>query len=415
MVTTPRPGSKSLIRDLNRSLVFNLIADHGPISRIELARKAKLTAATIGTIVENFLAARLVLESDALETARGRPQIYLRINPKAGFMVGVKLREFQMTVVICDMACSVLTSRTVVMEKGITPHQALPLIVDAIEESITAIKIPRDHVLGVGIGVSGSVDAQQGLLRYSNHLNWRNVELGAILEYKLRIPVSVDNDVNTLAVAERHFGVARDASNCLLLTIGRGIGLSLVLNGEVYRGTYGGTSGFGHMTIDINPDAPLCTCGKRGCLEAIASDYGIAHAALGTPVGFSDEETMIALLQQALAGDERIRAIFTHAAQALGIGLANIMNIFDPSLVLLGGEGLRAESLLLDTMRETIPQHLFGDTRPDVPFVICSTDDIGWARGAASIVLREVFRPPLYETNRNLPIDILLNRKHSSL
>jgi predicted NBD/HSP70 family sugar kinase len=242
------------------------------------------------------------------------------------------------------------------------------------------------------------------------------VELGPALEYKLRLPVQVDNDVNTLAVAERHFGAGRDVGDFVLVTVGRGIGLGLVVGGEIFRGATGGAGELGHMTVDTAPDAPLCNCGKRGCLEAVASDYGILRAATGADPGHHVEDAMSALIARALAGDEAVRAIFTRAGIALGVAVANLINIFDPSLVLIGGEGLRAGGLIERPLRATIPQHVFG--RPDVlspggiQLAIHTTNDVEWARGAASLVLREVFRPPIYETGEAPVIDMLLAPEH---
>ncbi len=410
-----RVGSKGLIRDLNRSLVLNIIASQGPISRIEVARKGGLTAATITNIVNGFVSAGLVSETTSEESSGGRPPILLRINPKAGYVVGIKLREFNhnTTFVLCDMECTVLYKQEIYMPQGVLPFQAVDILADVIDTCVHEAGIQKQDVLGIGVGASGLIDTARGLLRYSNFLEWRNVELGPALEYKTRVPVSVDNDVNTLAVAERHFGVARNTANCMLATIGRGVGLALVVNGEIYRGAYGSAGEFGHMTIDYSPDAPPCTCGKRGCLEAIVSDYGIARAALGTAVGYSNDATLQDLVDRANAGDTRLRDIFTNAGTIFGMVLANMINVFDPAQVILSGEGLRAGELLLKPIRESIPKHLFGDVRAEVPLIISATDDVSWARGAASVILREVFRPPIYETGKVLPIDTLLSRDHS--
>ncbi len=412
MMTTTRTGSKSLLRDLNRSIVLNLIAERGPLSRTELARAGGLPAATITRIVGDFVDAGLVAEMTAASSGGRRP-VLLSINPTAGHVLGVKLREDSLTVALCDLSCAVVHQCDTAFPVDAAPYRALEVIADAVERCVAEAGVARRAVLGVGVGLSGLIDAARGLCRYSAILGWRDVEIGPVLEYKLRLPVRVDNDVNTLAVAERQFGTERGVANLLVVTVGRGVGMGIVVEGEIYRGA-GGAGEVGHMTVDTTPDAPLCTCGKRGCLEAVAADYGIVRAAQGDDPGHAVEAALDTLIARAEAGDEAVRAIFACAGAALGVALANLANLFDPDLIVLGGEGLRAGALLTDPLRAALPRHLFGRSAAEVALVIRPTDEATWARGAASLVLRELFRPPIYETEVPLFVDDLLDRAHGA-
>ena len=409
-MNTTRAGSKGLIRDLNRSLVLNLIATEGPISRIEVARRGGLTAATITNIVNDFIGAGLVFEASAEESSGGRPAILLRLKPTAGYVIGVKLREYKVVMVLCDLASTVIYQTESDLAGTVQPYQVVETIAEAFDRCLRETHISQQDVLGMGVGVSGLVDSQLGILRYSNFFDWRDVELGPALEFKTRVPVIIENDVNMLALAESHFGAGRSSPICLLVTIGHGVGMGLVINGELFRGAYGSASEFGHMTMMDAPDAPPCTCGKRGCLEALISDYALAHAAFDTEPGYADEPMMQELVRRARLGEEASAAIFQRAGTILGIALANLINLYDPAQILITGEGLRAGELLLEPARATIPQHIFGKPRPEVPLVILSSSNESWARGAASVFLREVFRPPIYETGKTLPIDTLLQR-----
>ena len=405
-----RTGNKRLLRDLNQSIVFNLIVERGSVSRTEIARRSGLPAATITRIVSDFLAAGLVSEVSSEESSGGRRPVLLSINPSAGYVMGVKLREDGMTVAICDLNCTIVhTLETGTLDAAV-PHRVVDAIAEAVKRCLDEAGISARKVLGIGVGLSGLIDSSRGICRYSAILDWRNVELGPALQFKLHLPVRMDNDVNTLAVAERYFGAGRDAANFLLVTVGRGVGLGIVVGGEIYRGSHGGAGEFGHMTVDTSADAPLCNCGKRGCLEAIASDYGILRAATGTDPGHHVEDTIGTLIERAQNGDPAMRAIFLRAGNALGIAVANLINIFDPARVLLGGEGLRAGDLLLEPMRATIPLHTFGPSGESVELVPRQMDEASWARGAASLILREVFQPPIYDNDEALVIDDLLSR-----
>lgn len=408
-----RTGSKRLLRDLNQSIVFNLIASEKSISRTEVARKSGLPAATITRIVNSFIAAGLVFEVQSEESSGGRRPVLLSINPSAIYAVGVKLRENGLTITICDLNCTIIRASEQAFPAGGEPHQIVEIIASTIKQFIRDAGLLPRQILGVGVGLGGWVDSQSGLCRYSAILGWQNVELGPALEFKLRVPVRVDNDVNTLAVAERLFGAGQKVSNFVLVTAGRGIGLGIIMGGEIYRGTHGGAGEFGHMTIDISDTAPYCSCGKRGCLEAIASDYGILRAALGEDPGHNVTEAINALIERAQAGDSVIQDIFHRAGKALGIAVANVINLFDPALVLISGEGLRAGELFLNSFHAALPQHIFGPQR-NMELIIKPIDDTIWARGAASLVLREVFQAPIYDDDGALVIDDLLSQSTQS-
>lgn len=401
-----RTGSKQLLRDLNQNLVLNTIASHEAISRTDIAHETGLPAATVTRITREFLDAHLITEELATESGGGRPPILLRINPTTGFIIGVKLREDSMTFVVCDLGSVVVSTHEATLPEGKAPEAVCDAIATGIEDTLRGAHVPLERLLGVGIGVAGLIDSAAGMCRYSAIMGWRDVELQAPLEARLGVPVCVDNDVNTLAVAERLFGLARTTGDFVVVTIGRGIGLGVVLSGEIYRGAQGGAGEFGHTTIDVSADAPECNCGKRGCLEAIASDYGILRAALHREPGNHVEADMQAL--RARTDDPAVQRIFARAGEVLGAAIANLINIFDPALIILTGEGVQAGDLLLKPMREAIPRHLFGRSFDQSTLAITSTDEIAWARGAASLIFQEVFHPPIYESGATTMMDSLL-------
>jgi N-acetylglucosamine repressor len=407
-MTQVRSGSKQLLRDLNQNLVFNAIANRGAISRTEIAHETGLPAATVTRITREFVAAKLVTEEApaSSDSGSGRRPILLRINPSMGFVVGVKLREDGMTLAVCDLGCAVIHSLESPLPERSAPHQVCDAIAHAVATAMREAHAPLQRLLGVGIGMAGLIDSANGICRYSAIMGWHDVELQAPLEYQLRVPVRLDNDVNTLAVAERLFGPGRAANEFIVVTIGRGIGLGVVIGGEIYRGVNGGAGEFGHISIDLSSQAPICNCGKRGCLEAIASDYGIVRAALQRDPGTHVEAEMRALLQR--ADEPEIQRIFAHAGEVLGVAIANLVNIFDPQLVLLTGEGVTAGDMLLEPMRAAIPVHTFGRPFNQATLQVAPTDDIAWARGAASLILQEVFHPPIHSSDESRMMASLL-------
>jgi predicted NBD/HSP70 family sugar kinase len=219
-----------------------------------------------------------------------------------------------------------------------------------------------------------------------------------MLQKQIRVPVYVDNDVNTLTLAEMWFGGGQGIDSFLSVTVGRGVGLGIVVNGQFYRGARGGAGELGHTVID--PEGPTCECGKHGCLEAFVGDPGIVRMAteaanrgeiLGPITSMSD------LLAKAQADEAGARAVFTRAGNILGQGIANLINIFNPQKIILNGEGTRAGDLLFSPMRESISRNVMPGLAGDTSIQIDAWGDDAWARGAASLVLRQLFVSPLHK------------------
>ena len=248
---------------------------------------------------------------------------------------------------------------------------------------------PERPFLGVGIGLAGAIDRRAGICRFSPYLPWRDVPLRALLEARIGKPVVIENDVSALILAERRFGGA-DLTDFLVVTIGRGIGLGMVLDGRPYRGGHGAGGEFGHMTMD--PNGPRCDCGKYGCLEALVSEPALTRrisAVLG------EETTLAAAAALARSGNESVHAVFASAGETLGLALAAIINVLNPTRVTVGGEGIDTLDLMLGPMRDALTVHCFDGLFDDTDLIVAPWGDDAWARGAAGLVLDELFHARL--------------------
>ena len=390
-------GNRDLIRAINRSHVLNAIKSYGPIGRADIARRTSLSPATVTSISARLISQQLVLEKSAGDSSGGRPPILLVINPKGGYVVGIKLTETHAVCALTDLESQVIAKSSLPLS-GHVPAQVVEDLAQMVLSFVREQKIPKKQILGVGVGLAGIVDAEAGILRQSPIYGWDNVPLRDMLQSKLHIPVYIENDVNTLTLTERWFGHGQGVDNFLTVTVGRGVGLGIVANGQFYRGQTGGAGEFGHVTIDAN--GPICACGKRGCLEAYVGDPGIVRAAqeaaargqLSTSAQSVDE-----LLTLAHAGEAGAINIFDRAGRILGIGIANLINVFNPKKIIISGEGTREGDLLFVPMKESIQQNTMpGLFDPNVVEIAPWGDD-AWARGAAGLVLREVFESPIHK------------------
>lgn len=390
-------GNRDLIRAINRSHILNTIKTYGPIGRADIARRTGLSPATVTSISAKLIAQNLVLEKAAGDSSGGRPPILLVINPKGGYVIGIKLTETHAICALTDLEACILAKSSLPLS-GHDPVQVVDDLAQMLPSFIREQKISKRQLLGVGVGLAGIIDAEKGILRQSPIYGWNNVPLRDMLQSKLHIPVYIENDVNTLTLTERWFGPGQGVDHFLTVTVGRGVGLGIVANGQFYRGQTGGAGEFGHITI--NPDGPLCACGKRGCLEAYIGDPGLIRSAQEAaargklPDSIQDVDALLALAQR---GNSTAVQIFDQAGRILGIGIATLINLFNPKKIIISGEGTREGDLLFIPMQESIQQNTMpGLFDPDIVEIIPWGDD-AWARGAAGLVLREVFESPIHK------------------
>ena len=384
-----RPGSKSLIRDLNVSLLIELVRRFGPVSRADLARQSQISAPTVSGIVRHLLNRGIFSEVALAPSSGGRPPILLQLEPKAGYVVGIKLRDDGLTTVVCDLdGRVVVTVETVVTLVG-QPAAAIAAIEQATREALSQAGITRSKVLGVGVGLPGIIDSSLGVCTFSHLLRWDDVELARPLRQKLRLPVLVDNDVNTLAVAEKWAGGGIAARNFVTLSIGRGVGIGIVIDRAIYRGAAGGAGEFGHIVVD--PDGPECECGRFGCLEAFVGERALRQrlaARLGHEV--SREE----LVERATARDGATVEVLDVAGRQLGLALANVISLLAPELLIICGEGTELGEPFLAPAIAAVRTQAFADLGRHLEVKTQSWGNDAWAAGAATLALRELFNLP---------------------
>ncbi|MEA4813097.1 MAG: ROK family transcriptional regulator [Anaerolineaceae bacterium] len=392
----PKPdNNKQLLKALNRSLVLNAIKRFNPISRADVARMLGLSPATITSLTAEMIGEGLIFEKAAGNSSGGRPPVLLAINPHGGFAVGLKLTESEVIAALTDLEAT-LIAKARLPWGGQSVRQASEVINNAIEQLIEQAKINRKQILGVGIGLAGVVNVEAGKLLNSPYLPWKNLDLTAELQKRLRIPVYIDNDVNTLTLAEKWFGAGQGYKDFIVVTLGRGVGMGIVVNNQLQHGKHGGAGELGHIVVQEN--GALCSCGKRGCLEAYIGDSGLVkmaqskYAEAGKP---KPDLSIDALTQLAFEGDSIALEVMKTEASYLGQTLANLLNILDPALIVLGGEGLRAGELLLREVKKMIAAHVINAVGEDFNIISENWGDDAWARGAASLVLKEIFELPI--------------------
>jgi N-acetylglucosamine repressor len=397
---SPNPlGNRDLIRALNRSTILAMIKLHGTIARAEIARKSGLSPATVTGITSELIEEGLIFEKSAGDSSGGRPPILLALNPKGGYVIGIKLGEASATAALTDLEAYITTKKTENLSSS-SPEAVVNELAGMVEALLEESGVEKKRLLGVGVGTAGIVDPGSGVLRLSPIHGWQNVPLAELMRSRLGVPVYVDNDVNTLTITEKWFGAGQNVDNFLTVTVGRGVGMGMVINGQFYRGAHGGAGELGHTVIEAQ--GAQCECGKRGCLEAYVGDPALLRAAqeawqrgeLSGPV-----ETIEALAELAEQGEAAARAIYARAGEMLGRGIANLINVLNPQKILISGEGARAGKWLFDPMCAAVSENVMPGLAEDTEIQIDAWGDDAWARGAAGLVLRELFESPVHREN----------------
>ena len=394
MVDSPL-GNRDLIRAINRSTILNIIKLHAGIPRAEIARLTGLSPATVSAISAELIQENLIFEKETGDSSGGRRPIMLAINPHGGCVVGIKLMEDHALGALTDLEATLLGKLSYPLTDT-SPSAVSQALSELVSELLNTSENPAPNLMGVGVGLAGIVDSAQGLVRQSPFFGWTDVPLREMIQDRVRVPVYLDNDVNTLAFAEKWFGAGRGIDNFLVVTFGRGIGLGIVVNGQFLHGRRGSAGEFGHTVIQ--PGVELCACGKRGCLEMYASEPAMLRQAVES---FQQErlaslpetpEEMVALAEE---GETAVQEIFARAGRLLGQSIANLINIFNPERILINGEGVRAGKWLFEPMQAAIDEHTMPSLRQDVSILVEPLGDDAWARGAASLVLHELFESPI--------------------
>ncbi|WP_203974828.1 ROK family protein [Planotetraspora silvatica] len=376
------------VRDLrrgNRAVLLRALYFGGPASRNELSATTGLSAATVSNMTGDLLAENVIVEAGQVDSDGGRPRVLLRVNPEFGFAVGVDVGETHVRVELFDLD---MKERAKVEYALRTARHEVELVVRHILAGIDVVLaeggVTTQQVLGAGVGVPGIVESGPDGLVQAKTFGWEGVPLKALLREGTSLPLFVDNGAKTMGQAELWFGSGRGAGNAVIVFLGSGIGATLVTDGTTYRGAASAAGELGHVKVTIG--GRTCRCGGRGCLEAYAGAEGILDRA-GIRVDAADEEKALAgLLEQG-------SPVVDETIAYLGIGLANMIHLFDPERVVIGGwAGLMLGRHRLDDIRAVVAENCLVHPLPPGAIVLGSLGPDAVALGAAALVVEDFLR-----------------------
>lgn len=373
------------IRDINRRIVLNYVRVRSPISRAEIARETSLQRSTVSAIVDDLLQEGMIEEIGAGDSTGGRKPTLLQLKVGIPTAIGVDVTPRVTTVVVADLAGTILSSESFPTSADIeymNRQIVSKVAVIASEHS--------DLAMEVGISIPGVADPSHGNINYVPYFQWSNWNIGEQITNETGLSVVIDNDANAVALAELWFSSVenRKSQNFIVVMIAEGIGTGIIIDGQVYRGSGGAAGEFGHMFL--GPNAPVdCSCGRRDCWEAHASEKAILKR-YSNGNGVVDGLHIEQILELAANGEKRALEIVNDSARSIGIGISNLIVGFSPDTVIVCGSLVKAWELVGETIK-SVAQRTMRVELEEIAIVPSQLGETPTIMGSVSLVLSRKF------------------------
>ncbi|MEB6096376.1 ROK family protein [Mammaliicoccus sciuri] len=393
----------NLMKDYNKQLVLRTIQKYGPISRVEIANRIDLSRPSVSEIVSILIDEQWIEEKAMERKVRGRQPIPLDINKEKKVMIGLEIGAYRTSIIVSNLRAEILFEKQIEMDLQKGPNDMIVYLGQEIRLIAEEYSAQQIEVLGIGVGMHGLVDTQNGTNIFAPNLGWRNIEIKSILESEADLMVVIDNDCNSAALAEMWFGLGKEETNFISVIVDYGVGASIINNGSILKGNHYITGQIGHVTID--PDGPLCSCGNYGCLETLTSEIAILKmikrqlkigrkSQILNMQSEIDELSIVDFYEAVNQGDELCVQIAKEVGRNLGLGFAILINLFGPKFIVLGGSLTKISHVLLPEIKAIIRLKVMGEDAKETPIVTSALGDDLYTIGAASLIVEEIFSLP---------------------
>ena len=381
-------------------------------SRVELAREVGLSPASMTAIVHDLMEKRLVVESGRESSALGRKPVSLSIRSDAAYLLGVDLGSYFLRVVIADMNGKLIYKSQTGTQLSEGRTRVMDRMCRFMRLAMKESGLSKGAIKGIGIGHSGVIDSERGVVlsypRPGEMSDWKNLPVRDMFQKEFGIPCLLEDSVRASAIAEKSYGLGKDLKDFIYTEVGIGIGSGIFLDRNLYRGAGGGAGEFGHITVD--KDGPLCSCGNAGCLEAVAScsaiiqavrraiDKGVDSKIRDLAGGDLDRVSVELIAQAAMENDSLAFRVLQDAVSHIGTGLANMVNLLNPSVLIFGGGLFRAApQSLLDPLKRIIKQRSLEKSANEVQLMVSHMGSEAGAIGAARLISQQTLRDLYFE------------------
>ncbi|MDZ8117187.1 ROK family transcriptional regulator [Pontiella agarivorans] len=374
------------VRRLNMSAILKLLRERGTLARADLAKELGMTRNTASNIVTDLLSAGLVVETEFRRTGAGRPGLLLELAPNGGFAVGAEIDINRIIVIAADFNGKILWEQSAGISAAQPQDESIQLAERLVQDALNWGRGEGLNPLGIGLGLAGLVDSENGVLTYAPTLNWSDVPFKKRWENNFGIPVYLDNEANTSALGYHTYSDRSKARNLAYLSIGVGMAAGLMLEERLFHGSSGFAGQAGHMKI--RTDGETCTCGDRGCW---VTEVGITALARKAGLQSIDLEQISKALRDQ---DEKLIPVVDEMAEMLGLGIANLVNLFNLDTVVLGGAMRPVLPYMLETTKSVVDERALKQPRKNVRIKVSGRDNDS-VFGAACLVLDAIMNDPV--------------------
>jgi glucokinase-like ROK family protein len=395
-------GDQEKVRKVNRSLILNTLRLHAPASRAQVASITGLTRGTVSNIVNVLIEDGLVFEDKLADPKIGRPSILLGLRPDGGTVIGVEIGVNFISVLLTNFVAETMWETRVETSLSQSQTEIINQAEKLIEQALSITKNNGLRPLGIGVGVPGLVNVRQGNLIIAPNLHWRNVPLRLIWNQRFHLPIYIENEANLAALGEYYFGVARNVDNFISLTSDIGLGGGIMIDGRLFRGGHGYGGEIGHIQRD--PQGEQCGCGRIGCWETqvgpravmqrVKKEFQIHHdqSLLDACSGELDKLTFDIVVKLAQNGDVICRQAIEEVAVNLGVGIADLVNIFNPDLIVIGGAFILGKDIMQSIIEKTIFSNALQPSTDNLQIKFSERSTEACVLGAVAVVLDDILR-----------------------
>ncbi len=406
MSATSNTADQVWVRKMNRAIILQVFRTNPTLSRARLATETGLNPSTVSAIIGELIQDNLIRETDLIQSSTGRPGRLLEINPEGGCALGIEIGVDYIEFLITDFAVNVVWRQKQSTNPEIGQEEIMQKVSHLAKIASAIIQDRQSHLLGVGVGIPGLVDVSSGLLRIAPNLHWVNVPIRDVLAKYFDCPIYVENDANAAALGEYYFGAVRNVKNFIYLNTGVGLGGGFVIGGKLFRGMFGYAGEVGHMILDVNGD--LCGCGKRGCWETFVGPHAVeqrvqhsltagAKSILNDMVkGDIQNIVFDDVVQAAKMGDQTSMDALAKVAFYLGIGIANLVNLLNVEVIVLGGALNNASSFILEDIERVVSANTLAPGKEHLRIIPSAHGADACVMGAIALVLDEILREPVF-------------------
>jgi predicted NBD/HSP70 family sugar kinase len=380
------------LREEGSLRVLQVLLASSTTSRPELVRLTGLSRATVSVLVADLIAAGLVVEEngaggaagagEAENRSMGRPALPLALNSSVAYAIGADIGHAHVRVALCDVHGTPLWETSEAKEVDRAPHETLDLAADLVQRAIAENGVPRERVLGLGVGIAAPVDADGALSAEGIMPGWTGIRPGPELERRTGLATEMTNDANAGALAEHMYGAGRDTEDMVYIRLSAGIGAGVIAAGRLQLGAGGLAGEIGHLPAVH--DGLVCRCGNRGCLETIASPVAVARLlqdSWGEPVAPSDLPSLLA------TGTPGTGRVVEDTGEAVGRALAGLVTLLNPRLIVVGGDLAAIGEPLFEPIRRGIARYALPSAARQVSVVAGLLGSSAEVRGAAARAL----------------------------